>query len=455
MTIETRNPTTDKVIEKYELMDNKEVNEILDKVHTDMADWQGTSFKERAKLMKEMGHLLHRHKGEYARLIAREMGKPIDAGEAEIEKCAWACEHYAEYAEHYLEPRYIDTEFNSSYVCYQPLGIIFAIMPWNFPFWQVFRFAVPTLMAGNGAVLKHAPITTGTAKAIESLFRHAGFPDHLFRALVIDDEGAKNVIHHDKVAAITLTGSPRAGKAVASEAAQSLKKVVLELGGSDPYVVLADADPELAAETCVKSRMKNTGQVCIAAKRIIVEKSVHNNLLQKLRDKLGRYQMDNPEKRDVDLGPLARRDIRDQVHDQVKRSIDQGAKLLFGGEIPDGDGFFYPPTLLDEVTKGMPAFDEEIFGPVVSIVTAEDEQQAIEMANDTPYGLGAAVFTQDVKRGEQIASEQLQAGVCAVNTSVTSDPRLPFGGIKQSGYGRELSQEGIQAFTNIKTVMIS
>lgn len=386
--------------------------------------------------------------------MAMEMGKPISAGQAEIEKCAWACEHYVEQTEAYLQPKIIQTEMKKTMVCYEPMGLIFAIMPWNFPFWQVFRFAAAMLMAGNGVILKHAPITTGSGFAIVNLLLEAGFPEHLFQQLVLDNELAAKVIANEKIIGVTLTGSERAGRVVAAEAGRHLKKVVLELGGNDPYLVLEDANLDLAAQMIVKSRLNNCGQVCIAAKRIIAVEAIADRLVDKIKTEMKSYRMGDPLAEKTNLGPMARADLRQTLHEQVLKSVSLGARLVVGGEIPQGTGFYYPPTLLLDVYKGMPAFDEELFGPVIAIIRVEDEVQAIELANQSQYGLGAAVFTQDLVRGERIARHELEVGVCFVNANVTSDPRVPFGGIKHSGYGRELSREGILEFLNTKTVAI-
>jgi len=374
-----------------------------------------------------------------------------------VEKCAWGCTYFADHAEETLQPRVVKTEMARSYVSFQPLGVVLAIMPWNFPFWQVFRFASAGMMAGNATLLKHASACTGTALAIEELFREAGFPEDLFRTLVITGPAAANLIEHPLVRGVTLTGSDQTGRLVAARAGQALKKVVMELGGSDPYLILDDHDDESlarAAEICVTARMLVSGQVCISAKRLIVVDAVREAFTQKVLERLRRCRMGDPLAAETDLGPLARADLREEVHAQVRASVERGARLLLGGEIPAGPGFFYPPTLLAEVRKGMPAYDQEVFGPVVAILPARDESEAIRIANDTPYGLGAAVFTRDLARGESIACRELEAGTCVVNAAVSTDPRLPFGGIKDSGYGRELSQEGIREFTNVKTVHV-
>lgn len=454
MTIETINPATSEVIKRYEEFTATEVNKIIDAVHEEYLQWKDVPLSVRAEKMCKAAEVLNKNVDKYAKIISEEMGKPISAAKAEIKKCAWVCEHYAEHTAEYLQPRQVKTEMAKSYVTYQPLGIVFAIMPWNFPFWQVFRFAVPTLMAGNAGLLKHAPISTGAALAIEEIFHLAGFPKNLFRSLILDNDGAANVIRDKKVIAVTLTGSARAGIAVGAEAARSLKKVVLELGGSDPYVILADADLEKAAEACVTSRMNNSGQVCIAAKRVILVDAIKDKFKKLVMEKLKKYEMGDPADEKCNFGPMARADLRDELHKQVQASVKAGATLLCGGEMPKRKGFYYPPTVLDNVKPGMVAYEQELFGPVMCFINVTDEAAALKTANDTSYGLAGAVFTQDLAKGEKIAAEIIQAGACAVNGFVTSDPRLPFGGIKESGYGRELSAEGIHAFMNTKTVMI-
>lgn len=454
MIIRTVNPTTEAVLNEYIIMNEEEVSARIDAGHLTYRIWRRTNFSQRKQTLLRMADLLQQKKDDFAHLMANEMGKPLSLGRAEIEKCIWLCEHYAEKAESYLQPRLIETEMKKTMVCYQPLGVIFAIMPWNFPFWQVFRFAVPTIMAGNAAILKHAPISTGTGEVIAELFLAAGFPEHLFQHFVLDNELAARVIAHDKVAAVTLTGSERAGSIVAAHAASYLKKAVLELGGNDPYLVLEDADLDLAASCIVTSRLNNCGQVCIAAKRVIALKAIRDELMYKINDQMTHYKMGDPLDPETNLGPMARDDLRKTVHEQVLKSIKLGAKLIVGGEIPKSKGFYYPPTLLIDVHRGMPAFDEELFGPVIALITAEDEAQAIQLANLSYYGLGAAVFTSDLARGEYIAEQELEAGSCFVNAFVASDPRVPFGGIKHSGFGRELSREGILEFVNTKTVAI-
>ncbi|HDY2642982.1 TPA: NAD-dependent succinate-semialdehyde dehydrogenase [Legionella pneumophila] len=455
MDIQTVNPTTEEVLNNYTCLDFDSIDKKIAFGYEAYLNWKDSKFDIRRSLMLNLAQILKDKKQELAHLMALEMGKPITAGRAEIEKCAWVCEHYAENAEQYLMPRTVQTEMKTAKVCYRPLGIVFAIMPWNFPFWQVFRFSAPTIMAGNGAILKHAPISSGTGNKIEELFRDAGFPSSLFQHLIVDNDGASHIIENQFVTAVTLTGSERAGQSVAAHAGKNLKKSVLELGGSDPYLILEDADLDLAAQCIVASRLNNTGQVCIAAKRVIALQSIEKELISKIKELISKYKMGDPLDPNINLGPMARKDLRENLHSQVEKSVKQGAKLLLGGIIPEGKGYFYPPTLLTDVKPGMTAFDEELFGPVIVIITAKNESEAISLANMSQYGLGAAVFTKDLNKGEHIATYEIEAGACFVNAFVASDPRLPFGGIKRSGYGRELSREGILEFVNTKTIAIS
>ncbi len=447
-------PTTGERLREYPEAKPREVRAAVEAAHAAFLRWRRTSFAERAAPMREAARALRARAAEYAVLMAEEMGKPVRDGRAEVEKCAWACEHYAEHAERYLAPELVATDARRSFVAHLPLGVVLAVMPWNFPFWQVFRFAAPALMAGNAALLKHASNVPGCALAIEALLREAGFPEHLFRSVLVPGRKAGALIRHPLVAAVTLTGSTEAGRIVAKTAGEALKKTVLELGGSDPYLVLDDADLAAAVRTCVSARLTNAGQSCIAAKRFIVVESLRKPFEELFVEHMRAAVMGDPLREETTLGPQARRELRDELHAQVRRSVEAGARLLLGGEIPPGPGAFYPPTVLTEVRKGMPAYDEELFGPVAAIVSVRDEAEAIAAANDSAFGLGAAVFTTDAARGERIAQHELEAGACFVNAQVRSDPRLPFGGIKASGFGRELSYHGIREFVNVKTVYV-
>ena len=417
--------------------------------------WGRATLVERAEVMRRAASMLRDHAPTYARLIAEEMGKPLASGVAEAEKCAWVCEYYAEHAQAMLADEAARTEARLSYVAYRPLGPLLAIMPWNYPFWQVFRFAAPALMAGNTVVLKHAPNVPGCAQALERLLREAGLPEGCFQSVFLTNAQAGAVIRNRRVRGVTLTGSVRAGKAVARQAGAHIKKTVLELGGSDPYLVLEDADIEQAATLCVRSRLSNSGQSCIAAKRLIVVEAVREAFTEAVVERMRAARVGNPMDEGTEVGPLAREDLRAGLHAQVAGTVAKGARVLLGGEMPTGRGWYYPTTVLDDVREGTPAYSEELFGPVASILAARDRAHAIRLANDTSFGLGAAIFTADVAEGERIARDELNAGCCFVNSFVRSDPRLPFGGIMDSGYGRELGRQGIHEFVNAKMVQLA
>lgn len=454
MTLRTINPETAALVRNYPEMDDPEIAGVIEAAAEAFRQWKTTSMAHRSAALRHIADALERQKQAFAELMAVEMGKPVIDGRAEVDKCAWVCRYYAEHAERFLEPETVETEELKSRVHFEPLGVLLAVMPWNYPFWQVFRCAAPALMTGNAVVLKHASNVTGCALAIASLIADSGTPEALFSVLRLPGRRMEAVVGHPAISAVTLTGSTPAGRSVARAAGDRLKKTVLELGGSDAYVVLEDADLEHAAEICVKSRLLNSGQSCIAAKRFIVVKDVLADFEERVVERMQARKMGSPLSEQVDIGPQAREDLRETLHGQVRRSIDQGARLLLGGKVPGGPGYFYPQTVLTGVQLGMPAFDEETFGPVAAIVPAADEKDAIRLANATVFGLGAAVFTGDIDRGERIAAHELDAGSAFVNTFVKSDPRLPFGGIKESGYGRELSYFGIREFVNIKTVVV-
>ena len=454
MSLTSINPATGKTLRTHEETTEEEVGAAIARAHETFLTWRERPLPERAALLKEAASVLRSRKEELAILMAEEMGKPVTQGAAEVEKCAWACEYYAQNAADHLRPDPIATESARSYVAFEPLGVVLAVMPWNFPLWQVIRFAAPALMAGNVGLLKHASNVPGCALALEETFRQAGFPGGAFRALLIGNARVRAVIEHPLVRAVTLTGSTPAGKAVAAQAGAVLKKTVLELGGSDPYLVLEDADLGRAAEICAASRLVNGGQSCIAAKRFVVVRLVLEAFTERFVAAMRAKRMGDPLQAETEVGPQARTDLRDAVHRQVTGSIEGGARLLLGGEIPEGPGAYYPPTVLADVSPGMPAYDEEVFGPVGAIVPARDEDDAVRIANDSVFGLGAAVFTRDAARGERVA-RRLDAGATFVNALVASDPRLPFGGVKESGYGRELGSYGIKEFVNAKTVVVA
>ncbi len=454
----TVNPATEELIAEYQAMTPGEIEEILQASRRDALSWKKVSLEDRSMLMRGLAELMRQQKERHAALITLEMGKPLAQAVAEVVKSAWVCDYYADHAEEFLmqEESLLDGSVRGL-VTFEPIGLVLGIMPWNFPFWQVFRFAAPAIMAGNGIIVKHAPSVTGSAIAIEELFREAGFPEHLYRAVHIDLEDVDRLtgfmIDHPAIQGVSVTGSTAAGRAVAAKAGRAIKRSVLELGGSDPYLVLADADIPKAVEICAAARLLNGGQSCISAKRFILQSSVIKEFERLLLRRIQASVMGDPFDPTVDIGPMARRDLRDQLHAQVAGSIAQGARLLCGGKMHDGKGFFYPPTLLTGVQKGMPAYDEETFGPVAVIIEATDEAEAIRIANDTPYGLGSAVFSRNIDRAILVA-DQLEVGNCFLNSSVKSDPRLPFGGVKESGYGRELSRYGICEFVNIKSFSV-
>ena len=452
--IKSIDPATGKVIGEYNIDTPEKIDKALKLAHKAYESWRMLSFKERGAVLKQIAAELRKQKPKLAELATKEMGKPIKQSLEEVEKCARTFDFYAKEGPKFLADQIIETDAKKSYVSFQPLGVVFAIMPWNFPYWQVFRAMGPALMAGNTMVLKHASNVSGCAVAIEKIMKAAGAPKGLFQTLLLPSDRVAAVIENSVISAITFTGSTAAGTKVASVAAAHVKKQVLELGGSDAYITLEDADMELAVKTSVDGRLVNSGQSCVAAKRFVVVKAVRKEFEQKMVELMQAATFGDPMDQSNKIGPMARVDLRDQLHEQVQKSIEKGAKLLCGGYIPEGDGAFYPPTVLTNVKKGMPAYDEELFGPVASIIEAKDEQDAIRLANDSIYGLGAGIFSKNRKNAERIAAKELQAGNCFVNSFVHSDPLLPFGGVKQSGYGRELSAFGIREFVNVKTVFI-
>ena len=447
-------PATGQPGRSYDGHTPQEAQAIAARARTAFESWRRTDFAHRSALMRKAAEALRRRAGEFAELMTAEMGKTRTEGLAEIEKCAFNCDYFAEHAEAFLARRPVDMGGPKTFITYNPLGVVLAVMPWNFPFWQVFRFAAPTLMAGDAAVLKHASNVPGCALAIEDVFREAGFPADVFRTALIPSRDVRGLIEDPNIAAVTITGSVAAGRDVATAAAGVLKKVVLELGGSDAYVVLEDADVDKAAQVCAAARMVNGGQSCIAGKRFIVVRAIREAFERALVEKMAAYQMADPRDPATKLGPMTSVHARDEIHDQVQRSIRRGAKLLCGGAAPDKPGAWYPATVLTHVCPGQPAYDEEVFGPVAAVIEAPDEAEAIRIANASEFGLGSGVLTADLARGERIAADELEAGLSFVNANVRSDPRLPFGGVKHSGYGRECSDFGIHEFVNIKSVLV-
>jgi succinate-semialdehyde dehydrogenase / glutarate-semialdehyde dehydrogenase len=446
------NPTTEEPLHDDRLHTPQQVSQILDRAGGAFLEWRFTAISERSRLMRAAAGVLRQRSPKYAQLMVREMGKPLVGAEAEVEKCALACEHFAAHAQQYLAQQKIASDADESYVRFDPLGAVLAIMPWNFPFWQVIRFAAPALMAGNVGLLKHAPNVPGCALALEEVFRDAGFGPGVFTTLLIDTDAVPAIIRHPAVAAVTLTGSERAGSAVAAQAGAALKKTVLELGGSDPFIVLPDADIEATAKAAAAARCVNSGQSCIAAKRFIVVGDPRP-FERAFAQALAQMTIGDPADRTTQIGPLARLDLLENLQRQVQQSIQAGARLVTGGNRLPRKGYFYTPTLLSDVRPGMPAFDEETFGPVAALIAAADVDDAVRLANLSRYGLGASVWTRDVKLAQSL-SARLDSGSVFINGPVKSDPRLPFGGIKCSGYGRELAAFGIHEFVNIKTVWI-
>jgi succinate-semialdehyde dehydrogenase / glutarate-semialdehyde dehydrogenase len=443
--IETVSPLNGKILNNYPYHSDAEILKRIQLMVKQQNVWRTSSITDRIQVLHSLGRILQREKKSLAELMHSEMGKSLTEGEAEIEKCAGCADFYATNGEKFLLPISVATEAKQSYVAFEPLGIILTIMPWNFPFWQALRASIPAIFAGNAILLKHASNVSGCALAIENIWNEALGGSKVFSTLLTNGETALRLIELPEVSAVSFTGSTQVGKKIAAKAGENLKKCVLELGGSDPFIVLDDANLSLAAKVAAKSRLINAGQSCISAKRFIVhskvKKEFENLFCQELKS--------------ANIAPLARSDLREDLHKLVKTSLDMGAKLLLGGEIPSGSGFYYPPTILCEVNESMPVFREETFGPVAAIIEANNTEEAIRMANASNFGLGAALFTQNLSLGKQLAEKELQAGSCFLNEFVRSDPRLPFGGIKESGYGRELSDFGIREFVNIKTVFIS
>ena len=453
MSIQTINPTTGEVLETFEPYNQRQINEALDQAHQAFLQWRATSFAERAKHLHSVASNLRDHKTELARLAVLEMGKSITEAEAEVEKCAWNCDFFAEHAERFLADEKIATNATESYVAFRPLGVILAIMPWNFPYWQVFRFAAPALMAGNTTVLKHASNVSRVALEIERIFHEAGVPRGVLRTVLVPGSETSRLIEDPRIAAVTLTGSEAAGVEVAATSGQVLKKTVLELGGSDAFIVLEDADLDEAAQVAVTARFQNNGQSCIAAKRFIVVESVAEAFEQRFAANTARLKVGDPLEYDTRVGPVARGDLREALDRQVQQSIRQGAKVLIGGKAREGQGYFYEPTILTNVTPEMSVFAEETFGPVAAVIHARDSEHAIELANDSKFGLGSNLWTRNIEQARKLAAH-IEAGGVFINGMTASDPRLPFGGVKSSGYGRELSSFGIQEFVNIQTVWI-
>ena len=455
MLIQTINPASGEPLSEYKMLTSAEIKQKVIEAADTFVAWSQLGLQDRIQYFRQLITVLNAEKENCAVLAALEMGKPIQFARAEIEKCIYCCRYYIDNAEDFLNKHYVATEFASSFITYQPQGSILAIMPWNFPFWQVLRFVVPTIIAGNVVLLKHASQVAGCAKKIEGLFTSADFPKGVMTNLCIAAEQVEAIIAEKSIRGVTLTGSEAVGRKVASIAGWHLKKVALELGGNDACLVLADANLKQAAQAIVASRLRNSGQVCIATKRVIADAAIHDELVQLIRQEMQQYEMDNPLNENCNFGPMAREDLRDELDELVKKMQTDGAVLLEGGYIPAGQGFYYPPTLLINVDSSSIAFQQELFGPVIAVSKFNDINDGIAMANNTDYGLGGNIFSANIKLASQLAEKTIEAGACFVNLPVTSDPRLPFGGIKNSGYGRELSREGMLEFMNVKTVIIN
>lgn len=451
--IQSINPATEEVLETFELYTKEQIDQALEQASTAWKEWRDTTFEQRAELLHQVAQYLRVHKDEYARTATLEMGKTLAEAEAEIEKCAWGCDYFAENGERFLENETIRSSATESYVEFIPLGTVLALMPWNFPFWQIFRFAAPALMAGNAIVLKHASNVSRVSLEVERIFEECGFPKGVFRSVLVRGSETGALIDDPRVAAITLTGSEAAGVEVASISGRALKKHVLELGGSDAFIVLADADLDAAAQVAARARFQNNGQSCICAKRFIVVDDVAEAFEQKFVDAAAKLRMGDPLESETTLGPVARADLRDTLDRQVRESVKMGARVLLGGKPHDGKGYFYPATIVTNVTPEMPMFKEETFGPAAAVIHARDTDHAIELANSSRYGLGGNLWTRDLEKARQIA-RHLESGAVFINGMTASDPRLPFGGVKHSGYGRELSSFGIREFVNIQTIWV-
>lgn len=453
-TYQTINPATEESLQTFELHSEEQACEIVAATHNAFIEWRKTDFKTRGQILLSMAELLRERQDYFISLITREMGKPIAQGRDEIELCATICEYTAHNGADFLAEEERSLEDGRALVTYQPIGVILGIQPWNFPFYQVVRYSAANIMAGNAVLLKHAPNVWGCALEIEKLFREAGLPEHVFSVLLIDDEQADDLIEHGHVRGVTFTGSPETGSIVAAKAGQCRKKSMLELGSNDAYLVLADADVDKAVATCVQGRIINNGQTCTSAKRFIVVDSLYDQFRDAFIEQMRQVSYGDPMDPDIQLGPIAREDLRDKLHDLVQRSIDQGAACALGGKIPEGPGFFYPPTVLENLEPGMPAYGEELFGPAASLIRVKDEEEAIRVANDSRYGLGGGVFSKDEEHAIDIARNRLDTGMVNINGYRVAQPNLPFGGVKDSGYGREHGGFGIREFVNIKSLMI-
>ncbi|KPZ57249.1 NAD-dependent succinate-semialdehyde dehydrogenase [Pseudoalteromonas sp. P1-7a] len=454
-TVKTINPATEQTIDTYTLLSQEEAEQVVEKSHETYLKWRQTSFTERAKCLNKLASLFEEQKEAIAKLMTEEMGKVYEQGFQEIELCAGICRYTAENGPQVLGDEERDMDGGRAIISYQPTGVLLGIQPWNFPLYQVIRYSAANIMAGNTTVLKHAGNVFGMAEKIDSLFKQAGFPDYCFSNLLIDGKTASALISHKAISGVTFTGSDGTGKKVAEEAGKHVKKTVLELGSNDAYLVLDDADLDLAVETCVTGRMINNGETCVSAKRFVVVESLYDDFKEKIKAQFEALKMGDPMAEDTDLGPMAREDLRDKIHDQVMQSVKAGANVVTGGEVPSQTGYYYPPTILDNLSPGMPAYDDELFGPVASLIKAKDNDDAMRIANDSRYGLGGGIFSKDEKKAIELAKKHFDTGMININGYGLAQPNLPFGGVKESGYGREHGGFGMREFVNIKCIMIN
>ena len=455
-TLKTINPATGKAIKNYDQMTDKEMNQGIEDCHQAFLKWKVKPAEERAEIIKNIGKKINEYKDELSQLMTQEMGKLVKQGIQELELCAGICEYTAENGPASLKDEERELpEGGKGFITYSPLGVIYGIQPWNFPSYQVVRYSIANLMAGNGVLLKHAENVTGSALMLEKIYREAGLPENLFKVLLISHDQSDSIIEHDLVRGVTLTGSPGAGKIIGKKAGEALKKTVLELGSNDAYMVLEDADLELAVETCVQGRLYNNGETCVAAKRFIVVDKVYDKFKEAFVKQMSNIKAGDPTKEDSDIGPMARKDLREELHEQVEESVKKGAKILCGGKMPEGDGFYYPATVLAELKPGMPAYDDELFGPVASLIKAKDDEDAMRIANDSRFGLGGGIFSKDEERAKELAKNHFDTGMVFINSFGLAKPNMPFGGVKNSGYGREHGTFGLHEFVNVKSVMIA
>lgn len=454
--LKTVNPSTGESLKEYDLMTESEMKEGIKSCHEAFLKWKTKPAEERAEIIKNIGKKLTEHKDELVQIMTREMGKLLEQGEQEVDLCAGICDYTAKNGPENLKDEKRELpEGGTGYITYSPIGVIYGIQPWNFPCYQVVRYSIANLMAGNGVLLKHAENVTGSALLLEKIYREAGLPEHLFKVLLISHDQSNNVIKNEYVRGVTLTGSPDAGKVIAEKAGAQLKKTVLELGSNDAYIVLADADIDHAVKTCVQGRVYNNGETCVAAKRFIVVDEVYDEFKKAFVEQMSQIKAGDPTKSDSDIGPMARKDLREQLHEQVEKSVEKGAKILCGGKMPEGDGFYYPATVLDNLKPGMPAYDDELFGPVASLIKAKDADDAMKIANSSRFGLGGGIFSKDEKKAQELAKYHFDTGMVFINSFGLAKPNMPFGGVKDSGYGREHGGFGLHEFVNTKAVMLA